>query len=105
VNERSPVSRKVRYNIVVHGRQNGRPLQTFVWNKEPLKPGAVKDEFTDAVYQQYGHLSFEGKYAGRVKGLDFRGNMEPDATGIIEKPGSVWMWGLGTALVITVERA
>jgi hypothetical protein len=50
-------------------------------------------------------MTFGGKYAGEYRGLDKRGNMEPDATGIIENPGSVWMWGLGTALVITVERA
>jgi hypothetical protein len=38
------MSRKVRYNIVVHGRQNGRVRRPFPWNKEPLKPGAVADD-------------------------------------------------------------
>lgn len=95
---------KRRYNIVVRASQNGRPLREFVWNKEPIRPGAVAREFLDAVDQQWGHLTFEGKYLDRCRGLDLRGNMEPNGKGEIENPGSVWMWGLGTAMVIGVRH-
>jgi hypothetical protein len=96
---------RVRYNIVVRSSQNGRRRRDFSWNREPLKPGAVAAAFMDAVDQQYGHLSFEGKYRNHIRGLDLRGTMVPDDTGVIERPGSVWMWGMGTAMVITVLRA
>ena len=77
----------------------------FFWNRQPLRGGSVEDEFADACHEQWLHMTFDGKYAQDVHGLDFRGNMVPDATGVIERPGTVWMWGLGTATVIGVERA
>lgn len=95
---------KVRYNIIVRSSQNGRPKRTFAWNIQPVRPAAVEAEFLDAVRQQWDHLTFEGKYASACRGLDFRGNMEPNGKGEIENAGTVWMWGLGTALVIGVER-
>lgn len=96
---------KIRYNVVVRSSQNGRRKRDFAWNLQPLRPQAVEQGFLDAVRQQWDHLTFEGKYAGACRGLDLRGSMEPNGKGEIENAGTVWMWGLGTALVLSVERA
>lgn len=95
---------KVRYNVTVRSSQNGRERQTFDWNIQPVRPSAVTEIFMDAVWQQWEHLTFDGKYAASCRGLDFRGTLLPNGKGEIERPGTVWMWGMGTAIVIGVNR-
>jgi len=91
-----------RFNIITQTSLGGHRSLPNKWNRDPLRPGSVADALTDAMNQQFAHLSRDG--TRDVRGLDLRGTMVDGF-----QTGSVWMWWntptTKSAVVIRVEEA
>ena len=89
---------RVRYNIVIQTSSHGVRKADFIWNKDPLRPGSIADQFKEAVDAQYEHLGFGiGVYTKLpkywVRGLRIH----------VGEFDQVWMWCPSTKAAVVVR--